>query len=113
MIYYRFVKDIKPYKNEDDDEISVAEQIARFDAQIGQAKDPEIEAREKMRAMLIALGKDPDAAPDLSDKPELAAKLENDALRNEEELYFSGDLHSGRELRGRKIKATLQDVEYD
>lgn len=55
-----------------------------------------------MRAMMIAMGKDPDEVPELS--PLLKAKMEEDAQRNstDEQIMFGGSID--REQRGKKIK---------
>lgn len=108
MVYWKFVKEFKPYKNENDDVIDVEEQIAEFDTKIGQAKNPETDAQKMVRAMLIAQGKDPDAQ-EMS--PELKARIEQDAMRSDEELFFSGALHSGKELKGRKIKPSESRID--
>lgn len=79
---------------------SIEEQIERFEEQIGQRVSAESVAEEKFRASMIARGLDPDAKPELS--PELAAKLEEDRMRSDEEIFF-GD--SNREFRGRKVRA--------
>lgn len=53
--------------------------------------------------MMIAMGKDPDAKPELS--PELAAKMEADAqgkMSINDQVMWGGE--PGREIRGKKVK---------
>jgi hypothetical protein len=69
----------------------------------------EVKAEKKMRAQLIAMGMDPDAKPELS--PELAAKLAEDALKSDQDYFFSGALDSGKEIRGKRIKPGDNDFE--
>lgn len=97
MAYYHHVSQIQP-GGEDDP--TVEEQIEQFEEQIGQRVSSSSIAEEMMRQSMILRGLDPDAKPELS--PELAAKLENDALYSDKDFFFSGD--HGKEQRGKKIK---------
>jgi hypothetical protein len=96
MAYFHQVEQIQP-GGEDDP--TVEEQIEAFDENIGQRISAGTKAEEMMRQSMILRGLDPDAKPELS--PELAAKLENDALYSDKEIFF-GD--TNREFRGKKIK---------
>jgi hypothetical protein len=97
MAYYHHVSQLQP-GGEDDP--TVEEQIITFEEKIGQRISSATIAEEMMRQSMILRGLDPDAKPELS--PELAAKLENDALYSDKDFFFAGD-HS-KEQRGKKIK---------
>ena len=98
MAYYYHVEKIQP-GGEDDP--TVEEQIEAFEEKIGQRVSASSTAEEMMRQSMILRGLDPDAKPELS--PELAAKLENDALYSDRDIYFGGaDLN--KEQRGKRIK---------
>lgn len=105
MVYYHHVSQFSAPS--DDDDPSVEEQISLFEEQIGQRVKAEFRAEQMVRQMLIAQGIDPDAKPELS--PELAAKMAYDAERSNDDLFFSGDLESGREFRGKKVKPKDDD----
>ena len=97
MAYYHHVEKIQP-GGEDDP--TVEEQIEVFEENIGQRVSASTIAEEMMRQSMILRGLDPDAKPELS--PELAARLENDAMRSDNDLYFSGA--TDREMRGKPVK---------
>jgi hypothetical protein len=101
MAYYHHVSGFQPPQEEDADTID--EQIVKFEEAIGQRMSSEKKAEEMMRASLIARGIDPDAKPEIS--PELAAKLEEDSMKSDKDIFF-GDMN--REFRGKKI-----DTEHD
>lgn len=98
MAYYYHVEKF-PVPSSDDDP-TVEEQIEIFEENIGQRVSASSKAEEMMRQSMILRGLDPDAKPELS--PELAAKLENDALYSDKDVYFAGNLD--KEQRGKKIK---------
>jgi hypothetical protein len=102
MAYFYHVEKIQP-GGEDDP--TVEEQIETFEEQIGQRVSASSKAEEKLRASLIARGIDPDAKPELS--PELAAKLEQDSMMSDKDIFFSGN--PDREFRGKEIKAKDTD----
>lgn len=104
MVYYYHVSQLQPGGENDP---TVEEQIEMFEENIGQRVSATAVAEEMMRQSLILRGIDPDAKPELS--PELAAKLEHDALYSDQDYFFSGALDSGREQRGKKIKAGDDD----
>jgi hypothetical protein len=104
VAYYHHVSQIQPPQEEDGD--TIEEQTEKFEEAIGQRVSAESRAEQLMRASLIARGIDPDAKPVLS--PELAAKLEEDAMKSDKDLFFSGVLDSGKEFKGKKI-----DTEHD
>lgn len=92
----------------DDDSPSVEEQILSFEESIGQCVSSTTKANEMMRASMIMRGLDPDAEPEIS--PELAARLADDAMKSDTDLFFSGALDSGKEFRGKKLKAEDSDI---
>jgi hypothetical protein len=97
MAYFYHVDMIQPPSSEEDP--SVEEQIELFEEKIGQRVSATSKAEEMMRAGLIARGIDPDAKPEIS--PELAAKLEEDEMKSDTDIFFSGAMD--REFRGRKF----------
>lgn len=101
MAYYHHVSTIQPPAGDDDP--SVEEQIEKFEEEIGQRVSAESKAEQMMRASLIARGIDPDAKPEIS--PELAAKLEEDAMKSDKDIFFG---NMDREFKGKKI-----DTEHD
>jgi hypothetical protein len=104
MAYYHHVSQIQPAGEEDP---SVEERIEIFEELIGQRVSANTKAEEMMRASLIARGIDPDAKPELS--PELAAKLEQDGMRSDTDIFFSGNLD--KEFKGKQVKAGDDDFE--
>lgn len=98
MAYYYHASQIQP-GGEDDP--SVEEQTEKFEESIGQRISAEAKAEEMMRASLIARGIDPDVKPEIS--PELAAKMEEDEMRSDKDIFFSGNMD--KEFRGRKLTA--------
>lgn len=88
---------------------TIQEQLEIFEERIWQRVPAEYKAEKALRERLIAMGVDPDAKPELS--PELAAKLKQDEIlmKSDEELFFSGDLHSGKEMRGKKLRPKDSD----
>lgn len=105
MAYYHHVDQLKPPSAED--EPTVAEQIELFEENIGQRVSASSIAEEMMRQSMILRGLDPDAKPELS--PELAARLEQDGMRSDTDIFFSGDLT--KEFRGKQVKAGDDDFE--
>lgn len=101
MAYYHHISQFEPPVEEGGD--TVEEQILKFEENIGQRISSEAKANELFRASMIARGLDPDAKPELS--PELAAKLEEDAMKSDTDIFFNG---IDREIRGRK----LDDKDY-
>lgn len=77
------------------------EQVDLFAEKIYQKVPAEAKANQLLRESLILRGIDPDAQSELS--PELAAKLAEGNERSNDDLYFSGDLHAGKEFKGKKI----------
>lgn len=104
MAYYRITKQFQAPADEDDE--TVEEQIEVFEEKIGQRKSSDTRAQEMLRATMIARGVDPDTVPELS--PELRAKMEQDALQSNQDLFFSGALDSGKEIRGKKVKTDVE-----
>jgi hypothetical protein len=102
MAYYHHVSQIQP-GGEDDP--TVEEQIEIFEERIGQRVSSSTQAEKMMRDSLIARGIDPDAKPELS--PELAARLEQDGMRSDTDIFFSGDL--SREFKGKPVQAGDDD----
>ena len=100
MAYYHHVSQLQPGG---EDEPTVEEQIEKFEERIGQRVSAEAKAEEMMRASLIARGIDPDVKPELS--PELAAKMEEDFMKSDKDIFFG---NMNREFRGKKI-----DTEHD
>jgi len=98
MAYYHHVSAFRPPSEEG--QPTVDEQIVTFEEAIGQRVSAESRANEMFRASMIARGMDPDAKPELS--PELAAKLERDAMMSDSDVFFSGD--TDREFKGRKFE---------
>lgn len=102
MAYYYHVSQIEP-GGEDDP--TVEERIEIFEEQIGQRISTATVAEEMMRQSMILRGLDPDAKPELS--PELAARLDNDAMYSDKDVYFAGNLD--KEQRGKPVKAGDDD----
>jgi len=104
MAFYHHVKDIQPPAEEDGD--TVEEQIIKFEENIGQRISSEAKAMARFRESMIARGLDPDAKPELS--PELKAKLEEDAMKSDKDIFF-GDV--SREFAGRKLNDRDYEIE--
>lgn len=104
MAYYHHVSQLNPPSS--DDEPTLEEQIIEFEEQIGQRVSAEAKANKLLRESMIARGLDPDAVPEIS--PELAAKMEEDAMKSDKDIFF-GD--TGREFKGRKLGE--KDYEID
>jgi hypothetical protein len=102
MAYSYHVDKIQP-GGEDDP--TVEEQIELFEEKIGQRKAASTIAEEMMRQSMILRGLDPDAKPEIS--PELAARLEQDGMRSDEDIFFSGNMD--KEFRGKQVKAGDDD----
>lgn len=96
MAFYHHVKDLQPPQEEGGE--TIEEQIVKFEENIGQRVSAEAKAMAVFRESMIARGLDPDAKPALS--PELAAKLEEDAMKSDKDIFF-GDV--SREFTGRKL----------
>jgi hypothetical protein len=98
MAYYHHVSKLQPgHKDEDP---TIEEQIELFEEQIGQRISATTKAEEMMRQSMILRGLDPDAKPELS--PELAARLEQDAMKSDTDVFFAGDLN--REFKGKPVR---------
>lgn len=104
MAYYHHVSAFQGPSEEG--EPTIDEQIVTFEESIGQRVSAQSKANELFRASMIARGLDPDAKPELS--PELAAKLEEDALKSDKDIFF-GD--TDREFRGRKLRDKDYEIE--
>lgn len=104
MVFYYHVSQFQPPQEEGGE--TIEEQIILFEEAIGQRVSAETNAEKLLRASMIARGLDPDAKPELS--PELAAKLEEDAMKSDKDIFF-GD--NDREFKGRKLGE--KDYEID
>jgi len=104
MAYYHHTSQ---FEDGGEDGPSVQEQVEKFEENIGQRISTSTKAEKMMRESMILRGLDPDAKPELS--PELAAKLEHDALYSEKDIYFGGNMD--REQRGKKITPGDDDFE--
>lgn len=109
LVYFHHVNQFQQPSDEDDPDI--AEQIEIFEEKIGQRVSSSTKAEAALRNLMILQGKDPDAKPELS--PELAARMEEDALRmaSDEEIMFNYDKYAGKELRGKAVKPGSKDFE--
>lgn len=109
MVYYHHVDQIQP--PQDEDSPGIEEQIEIFEEKIGQRKSSSAKAMEAMRNLMLLQGKDPDAKPELS--PELAARMEEDAVRmaSDEEIMFNPGKYEGKELQGKKVTPSDKDFE--
>lgn len=104
MAYYHHVEKLVP-GGEDDP--TVEEQIELFEENIGQRISASSIAEEMMRQSMILRGLDPDVKPELS--PELAARLEQDGMRSDTDIFFSGNLD--KEFKGKQVKPGDDDFE--
>lgn len=104
MAYYHHVEKLVP-GGEDDP--TVEEQIELFEENIGQRISASSIAEEMMRQSMILRGLDPDVKPELS--PELAARLEQDGMRSDTDIFFSGNLD--KEFKGKQVKSGDDDFE--
>ena len=104
MAYYYHTGQIK---QGGEDDHTVEEQIEIFEEKIGQRVAADTKAEEMMRQGMILRGLDPDAKPEIS--PELAAKMEQDGMRSDKDIFFSGNLD--KEFKGRQLKDKDYEIE--
>lgn len=102
MAFWHHVSGFQPPQEEGGD--TIEEQIVKFEESIGQRVSSEAKATKLFRDSMIARGLDPDAKPEIS--PELAAKMEEDAMKSDTDIFFNG---TDREIKGRK----LEDRDYE
>lgn len=104
MVYYYHVSGFQGPVEDDDP--TIEEQIEKFDEDIGQSVSAEARAEELFRQSMIARGLDPDVKPELP--PELAAKMEEDEMKSDKDIFF-GD--TTREFRGKPVRESERDFE--
>ncbi len=100
IVYHAITRNFQATEDEHGDKIDRQEQVERFEVDIGQRVNPEHVAVQKVREMLIAMGKDPDAQPELT--PEQVADMNKNRVKTDDDVMWGEG--NDFEIKGRRLK---------